>query len=115
MKFPKQKNREFFSANRESQSQIREPTDHPTKQGYIVVAQLKSECPECAGGFNGSTQHLLILLDEEVSAWRGFPGYGSRRSSVLNYGGDGRAVSVWRTSPGHLEGGTKAASIGYWP
>jgi hypothetical protein len=26
------------------------------------------------GGFNRSVQHLLILLDQEVSAWNGQPG-----------------------------------------
>jgi hypothetical protein len=28
------------------------------------------------GGFNRSTQHLLILPDEEVCAWRGMHGHG---------------------------------------
>jgi hypothetical protein len=37
------------------------------------------------GGFNGSAQHLLVLLDQEVSAWNGRPEYGfpARRKAEL--------------------------------
>src|SRR5712691_9253119 len=66
------------------------------------------------GGFNRSTQHLLILPDEEVCVWRGMHGHGSRRSRRLSSGSAGRAVNVWRTSPERLRGGTRAASIGSW-
>src|SRR5262245_66374822 len=58
------------------------------------------------GEFNESTQHLLILADEEVCEWRGMHGHGC--------GSAGRAVNVWRTSRERLRGGTKAASIGSW-
>jgi hypothetical protein len=36
------------------------------------------------GEFNESTQHLLILPDEEVCGWRGMHGHGSRRSRRLS-------------------------------
>src|SRR6266568_2916652 len=51
------------------------------------------------GGVNRSTQHLLILPDEEVCVWRGMHGHGSRRSRRLSAGSAGRAgraVNVWR-------------------
>src|SRR5215510_3424326 len=66
------------------------------------------------GEFNESTQHLLILADEEVCEWRGMHGHGSRRNRRLSCGSAGRAVNVWRTSRERLRGGTKAASIGSW-
>src|SRR5262249_35699062 len=50
------------------------------------------------GEFNESTQHLLILADEEVCEWRGMHGHGSRRNRRLSCGSAGRAVNVWRTS-----------------
>src|SRR6516164_2109738 len=67
-----------------------------------------------AGEFNESTQHLLILADEEVWEWRGMHGPGSRRNRRLSCGSAGRAVNVWRTSRERLRGGTRAASIGSW-
>src|SRR6516225_2115296 len=66
------------------------------------------------GEFNESTQHLLILADEEVCEWRGMHGPGSRRNRRLSCGSAGRAVNVWRTSRERLRGGTRAASIGSW-
>src|SRR5664279_1980236 len=65
-------------------------------------------------GFNRSTQHLLILPDEEVCVWRGMHGHGSRQSRRLNSGSAGGAVNVWRISRERLIGGTRAASIGCW-
>jgi hypothetical protein len=50
------------------------------------------------GEFNESTQHLLILADEEVCEWRGMHGPGSRRNRRLSCGSAGRAVNVWRTT-----------------
>jgi len=35
------------------------------------------------GEFNETTQHLLILADEEVCEWRGMHGHGSRRNRRL--------------------------------
>src|SRR5262249_24565915 len=70
------------------------------------------ECPLSGGEFNESTQHLLILADEEVCEWRGMHGPGSRRNRRLSCGSAGRAVNVWRTSRERLRGGTRAASIG---
>src|SRR5262249_18280427 len=67
-------------------------------------------CPLCGGEFNESTQHLLILADEEVCEWRGMHGHGSRRNRRLSCGSAGRAVNVWRTSRERLRGGTRAAS-----
>ena len=66
------------------------------------------------GGFNRSTQHLLILPGEEVCVWKGMHGYGSRRGRRLSSGSAGRAVNVWPTSRERLRGGTRAASIGSW-
>src|SRR6516162_3862070 len=66
------------------------------------------------GEFNESTQHLLILADEEVCEWRGMHGHGSRRNRRLSCGSAGRAVNVLRTSRERLRGGTRAASIGSW-
>src|SRR6516164_622392 len=63
------------------------------------------------GEFNESTQHLLILADEEVCGWRGMHGHGSRRSRRLSSGSAGGAVNVWRTSPARLRGGTRAAHM----
>src|SRR5215831_7131744 len=72
-------------------------------------------CLSAFGGeFNESTQHLLILADEEVCEWRGMHGHGSRRNRRLSCGSAGRAVNVWRTSRERLRGGTRAASIGSW-
>src|SRR5665213_3105778 len=71
-------------------------------------------CNKIGGGFNRSTQHLLILPDEEVRIWRGLHGHGSRRSRRLSCGSAGGAVNVWRTSRERLRGGTRAASIGCW-
>jgi hypothetical protein len=34
------------------------------------------------GGFNQSTQHLLLLPDEEVCVWRGMHGHGSRQLTL---------------------------------
>jgi hypothetical protein len=38
------------------------------------------------GEFNESTQHLLILPDEEVCGWRGMHGHGSRQNRGLSVG-----------------------------
>src|SRR5262249_48763771 len=57
------------------------------------------------GEFNESTQHLLILADEEVCEWRGMHGPGSRRNRRPSCGSAGRAVNVWRTSRERLRGG----------
>src|SRR6516165_10694401 len=66
------------------------------------------------GMFNRSTQHLLILLEEEVLRWRGLHGYDSCRSRGLSFGSAGRTVNVWRISLGRLRGGTRAVSIVSW-
>src|SRR6516165_5443187 len=66
------------------------------------------------GEFNESTQHLLILADEEECEGRVMHGHGSRRNRRLSCGSAGRAVHVWRTSRERLRGGTRAASIGSW-
>src|SRR6516165_10104159 len=75
---------------------------------------VASACLLSGGEFNESTQHLLILADEEVCEWRGMHGHGSRRNRRLSCGSAGRAVNVWRTSRERLRGGTRAASIGSW-
>src|SRR5262249_4296022 len=80
------------------------------KSGRAQNEQMLSALP---GEFNESTQHLLILADEEVCEWRGMHGHGSRRNRRLSCGSAGRAVNVWRTSRERL-GGTRAASIGSW-
>src|SRR5262249_18223344 len=81
-----------------------------TKRIYRAVRYLSA----FGGEFNESTQHLLILADEEVCEWRGMHGHGSRRNRRLSCGSAGRAVNVWRTSRERLGGGTRAASIGSW-
>jgi hypothetical protein len=48
--------------------------------------------PAIDGEFNRSTQHLLILPDEEVCVWRGTHGRGSRRSRGLRFGTAGGTV-----------------------
>src|SRR5262245_31396123 len=55
---------------------------------------LKSDISrsEKCGDLNRSTQHLLILPDEEVCAWMHGPG--SRRNRRLSCGSAGRAVNV---------------------
>src|SRR5215469_1228603 len=75
---------------------------------------ITEPCPLYHGEFNESTQHLLIVADEEVCEWRGMHGHGSRRNRRLSCGSAGRAVNVWRTSRERLRGGTRAASIGSW-
>src|SRR5450432_3597305 len=67
------------------------------------------------GGFNGSSRHLIIDPDQEVSAWNGRPGLGLLRDRRESCGSAGRAANAWRTSPVLLEGGTKAVFTGYWP
>src|SRR5262245_54103655 len=47
---------------------------------------------ELGGDLNRSTQHLLILPDQEVCAWMHGPG--SRRSRKLSSVSAGRAVNV---------------------
>src|SRR5215467_13362898 len=88
---------------------------HPYRRFYLCScygnAWVLSALP---GEFNESTQHLLILADEEVCEWRGMHGHGSRRNRRLSCGSAGRAVNVWRTSRERLRGGTRAASIGSW-
>src|SRR6516165_4162986 len=79
-----------------------------------VIELRAAQCPLLGGEFNESTQHLLILADEEVCEWRGMHGHGSRRNRRLSCGSAGRAVNVWRTSRERLRGGTRAASIGSW-
>src|SRR5437773_5277042 len=46
------------------------------------------------GEFNRSTQHLLILPDEEVCVWSGTHGRGSRRSRRPSFGTAGGTVNV---------------------
>src|SRR6516164_1892360 len=82
--------------------------------GLHILFLLHCVCPLLGGEFNESTQHLLILADEEVCEWRGMHGHGSRRNRRLSCGSAGRAVNVWRTSRERLRGGTRAASIGSW-
>src|SRR5262249_26673394 len=79
-----------------------------------ATQRVRTECPLSGGEFNESTQHLLILADEEVCEWRGMHGHGSRRNRRPSCGSAGRAVNVWRTSRERLRGGTRAASIGSW-
>src|SRR5215467_6620114 len=83
---------------------------YPQKRTNRRRLDLSALC----GEFNESTQHLLILADEEVCEWRGMHGHGSRRNRRLSCGSAGRAVNVWRTSRERLRGGTRAASIGSW-
>src|SRR5665213_852504 len=64
------------------------------------------------GGFNRSSQHLLILLDQEVSAWNGQLGLGLRRDRRESCGSAGRTGNALRTLPVRLEDGTKAAFTG---
>src|SRR5262249_23772611 len=66
------------------------------------------------GEFNESTQHLLILADEEVCEWRGMHGPGLRRKRRPSCGSAGRAVNVWRASRARLRVGPGAGSIGFW-
>src|SRR6516165_1588316 len=80
----------------------------------VLLQRTAGRCPLYLGEFNESTQHLLILADEEVCEWRGMHGPGSRRNRRLSCGSAGRAVNVWRTSRERLRGGTRAASIGSW-
>src|SRR5262249_39765657 len=75
------------------------------------ITRSPRQCPLYPGEFNESTQHLLILADEEVCEWRGMHGHGLRRNRRLSCGSAGRAVNVWRTSRERLRGGTRAASI----
>src|SRR5215510_9110970 len=86
--------------------------------GLVAIAtEARDDGPVMSrfgGEFNESTQHLLILADEEVCEWRGMHGDGSRRNRRLSCGSAGRAVNVWRTSRERLRGGTRAASIGSW-
>ena len=49
---------------------------YPPKQTFIAWIGMSA----LGGDFNRSTQHLLILPDEEVWLWRGMHGHGSRRS-----------------------------------
>src|SRR5262245_39322657 len=82
--------------------------------GHKLTQRHHERCPLYPGGFNGSTQHLLIFPDEEVCIWRDMRGPGSRRNRRQSSGRCGEAVIVWRTSPERLRGGTRAASIGSW-
>ena len=66
------------------------------------------------GGCNRSTQHLLILPNEEVSVWSRFQGSGSRRSRRLNFGSAGGAVSALLTSPDLSSAGTRVGCIECW-
>src|SRR5262245_10630591 len=86
----------------------------PRHRTSSLAATIADFCNKIGGEFNESTQHLLILADEEVCEWRGMHGHGSRRNRRLSCGSAGRAVNVWRTSRERLRGGTKAASIGSW-
>src|SRR5262249_20265459 len=79
-----------------------------------MIGTIRHPMSALPGEFNESTQHLLILADEEVCEWRGMHGHGSRRNRRLSCGSAGRAVNVWRTSRERLRGGTRAASIGSW-
>src|SRR5204862_5328655 len=95
----------------------RDPQNLFSTASVIRVAPMGSKASpnvRYACVFNRSTQHLLILRDEEVCAWKGMHGHGSRRSRRLNFGNAGSAVNVWRTSPDRLRGGTRAVSIGSW-
>src|SRR5262249_43303407 len=83
-------------------------------QATPTTVDIRSIVSLHKGEFNESTQHLLILADEEVCEWRGMHGHGSRRNRRLSCGSAGRAVNVWRTSRERLRGGTRAASIGSW-
>src|SRR5215467_12902596 len=85
-----------------------------TRRGDRIRKFAAMRMSAFGGEFNESTQHLLILADEEVCEWRGMHGHGSRRNRRLSCGSAGRAVNVWRTSRERLRGGTRAASIGSW-
>jgi hypothetical protein len=54
--------------------------------GYLMSA--------LRGGFNRWAQHLLISLDQEVSAWNGRPGLGLRRVRRPSCGSAGEAVNA---------------------
>src|SRR5262245_55555863 len=63
------------------------------KETGIRPSSLRNRSMSASGGdLNRSTQHLLILPDEEVCAWMHGPG--SRRSRRLSSGSAGRAVNV---------------------
>src|SRR5215471_16491596 len=51
------------------------------QRGHIETVRYLSAF---GGEFNESTQHLLILADEEVCEWRGMHGHGSRRNRRLS-------------------------------
>ena len=59
---------------------------------FILLSRMSTTRPLSGGDLNRSTQHLLILPDEEVCAWMHGPG--SRRSRRLSSGSAGRAVNV---------------------
>src|SRR6516162_10118760 len=108
------------------ETQLLATADEVTESRCCLLRRVRSQmaqsgqiepspvCPLLGGEFNESTQHLLILADEEVCEWRGMHGPGSRRNRRLSCGSAGRAVNVWRTSRERLRGGTRAASIGSW-
>src|SRR5207302_5069873 len=65
----------------------------PFVEQRILVIRATS-ISALGGGFNRSTQRLLILPDEEVSVWRGTHRRGSRRSRGLRFGTAGGTVNV---------------------
>src|SRR5262245_8483390 len=58
----------------------------------LAALTVRNGMPSIYGDLNRSTQHLLILPDEEVCAW--MHGAGSRRNRRLSCGSAGRAVNV---------------------
>lgn len=71
-----------------------EPLRYLPRDKKVVLGLVTSKTPVLEGGFNRSTQHLLIVPDEERSVWRGTHGRGLRRSRRRSFGTAGRMVNV---------------------
>ena len=71
------------------------------------------ECLLLGGGLNRSTQHLLILLEEEVCDGRGLHEYGSRRNRGLSFGSAGRTVNRVADIARALEEGEQERCLSY--
>jgi hypothetical protein len=89
-------NRSFLTLLGHWAPAIAVPHNGPLEPGVIV-----SECQNCGGGFNRSTQHssLLIWHVETVCIWRGMHGHGPRGSRRPSSMSAGRAANGWRAPP----------------
>ena len=92
---------------------LRVKSGHRSKSAQCLLcpqkrtSELSHRMSALCGVFNRSTQHLLILLEEEVCDGGDCTDIGSRRSRGLSFGSAGRTVNVWRISRGRLSGGTR--------